>query len=281
MPPADERLLTIGEFSRLSRLSIRMLRYYDDHGVLRPTSTDAHSGYRRYAPDLLETARRLRELRDIGLGVGELAACAPMLGNPAAMRAVLARQRRRLLADATAVADRLRGVDHLITTLEEPIMTIEIAHRTMPARTVASVRGVIGTYADEGQLWERLMAALPATGARVADAPQAVAVFHDEGFVESDPDVEVQLDVATAFAGSGDLHCVDVPAQEIASGRLLGGFEGIGAVMEALGRWVGSEGYRFAGPMFNIYLVGPAREPDPSRWVTEVCVPVAKDRPTA
>ena len=46
MPPAGHRLLTIGEFSRLSRLSVRMLRYYDEHGVLRPTHVDDRSGYR-------------------------------------------------------------------------------------------------------------------------------------------------------------------------------------------------------------------------------------------
>jgi DNA-binding transcriptional MerR regulator/effector-binding domain-containing protein len=279
MPPREARLLTIGEFSRLSRLSVRMLRYYDDHGVLRPTRTDA-SGYRRYSPNLLETAHQLRRLRDVGLSVAELAACAPRLHDAAAMRAVLERQRERLRGESAAVAARLWEVDHLITTLEEPTMTIDIAHRSLPARTVASVRGVIGTYADEGQLWERLMAALPAAGARLADAPRAVAVFHDDDYVESDADVEVQIDVAEAFRDTGDLRCVTVAEQQIASGMLYGGYEGIGDVMTALGNWVAEQGYRFAGPMFNIYLVGPGQEPDPTRWVTEVCVPVAKDTAT-
>jgi hypothetical protein len=26
--------------------------------------------------------------------------------------------------------------------------------------------------------------------------------------------------------------------------------------------------------MFNVYLVGPAQEQDPQRWVTQVCLPV-------
>ncbi|MBD4385538.1 MerR family DNA-binding transcriptional regulator, partial [Xanthomonas citri pv. citri] len=62
-------LMTIGEFSSLSRLSVRMLRHYDAHGVLVPEHVDAHSGYRRYAPAQLRDAADIRNLRDVGLGV--------------------------------------------------------------------------------------------------------------------------------------------------------------------------------------------------------------------
>ena len=276
MPPHGERLLTIGEFSRLSQLSVRMLRYYDEHDVLRPSRVDRHSGYRSYAPTLLFAARWVRELRDIGLGVHEIAACVPVLDDPRAVRAVLERQRTRLIAEAADVVDRIREVDHLVTALEGPVMSVSITHRTNPARVTASVRGIIPTYADEGRLWERLMPALFTAGATLAPDARAIAVFHDEDYKESDCDVEVQLDVAAPFATSGDVRCVEVPAQEVAVAVLNGPYDGIGAVMEAVGRWVPENGYRFTGPMFNVYLVSPHEDPEPSHWVTEVCVPVAR-----
>ena len=154
-------------------------------------------------------------------------------------------------------------------------MSFTITHRTLPARTTASLRGVIPTYADEGLLWQRLMPALFAAGAQVAPDARAVAVFHDEDYRETDCDVEVQLDVVAPFTAADDARCVDVPEQEAAVGVLHGSYDGIGEVMEALGRWVPEHGFRFAGPMFNIYLVSPQEDPDPSHWVTEVCVPVA------
>lgn len=290
MPAGGERLLSIGEFSRLSRISIRMLRHYDERGVLRPSSTDARSGYRRYAPELLETARWIRRLRDLGLGVSELSACSGLFGDVDAMRTVLDRQRQRLLAEAETVTSRLGQIDRIVTELEESGIPIEIALRTMPQRTVASLRDRIETYTEEGSLWQRLMAALPAAGIRVAAMPQAVAVFHDEGYVESGPDVEVQLDVAEPFTGSGGsgagsgagtgepLCCVTTPERDVACGTLRGGYAGVGTVLEALGRWTCSQGYQFAGQMFNVYIVGPAQDPDPSNWITEVCVPVTPDR---
>src|SRR5450756_1795305 len=236
MPSTGERLLSIGEFSRLSQISVRMLRYYDEHGVLHPTRVDHHSGYRSYSPALLSVARWVRELRDIGLGVHEIAACVPILDDPRAVRAVLERQRTRLIAEAADVVDRVREVDHLITALEEPAMSVTISHRTNPARIAASVRDVIPSYADEALLWQRLMPALFSAGAVLAPDARSVAVFHDEDYKESDCDVEVQFDVAAPFAGSGDVHCVEVPEQEIAVGILNGPYDGIGAVMEAVGR---------------------------------------------
>ena len=274
MPPHGEHLLSIGEFSRLSRISIRMLRHYDEHGVLHPTRVDAFSGYRYYSPDLLRAAGRIRDLRDVGLRVDELAACASVLDDAPALRPVLERQRGRLLTDASAAADRVREVERLITDLEVPLMSVEITHRTIPARTVASVRDTIPGYQDEGLLWERLMAGMSLVGAQMAPAPLAVAVFHDEDYVESGPDVEVQIDVAAPFPETGDVRSLELAEQHVAAGTMRGGYESIGAVMEAIAQWTGEHGYRFAGPMFNIYVVGPGDEPDPARWVTEVCAPV-------
>jgi DNA-binding transcriptional MerR regulator len=271
---APDRLLTIGEFSRLAQLSIRMLRHYDEHDVLQPTRVDQASGYRYYAPELLQVARRLRALRDLGLGVAELAEVAPF-EDTALLRAVLLVQRDRLVAEAAAAAERLKDVDQLITRLEERTMSTPITRRTLPARTVASVRGVIPTYADEGLLWQRLMAGLPAAGARVVPQPLTVAVFHDEDYAERNADVEVQLEVAGPFADTADVHCVEVPATDVASGVLHGPFDGIGAVMEDLGNWIAEHGQKIAGPMFDIYLVGPQATADASGWLTEVCVPIA------
>lgn len=274
--PTGELLLTIGQFSRLSQLSIRMLRHYDEHGVLHPTRVDPASGYRSYAPALLVTAHRVRQLRDVGLSVAELAECVPLLADPVALRALLVRQRGRLVDEVAEVTGRIREVDQIISALEEPIMAIEITHRTMPARTVASLRAVIPSYADEGQLWQRLMPAVFSSGTTPAPDAHAIAVFHDEDYKEADADVEIQFAVAGPFPDAGDIHCVQVPEQEVAVGVLHGPYDQIGSVMEAVGRWVPEHGYTFAGPMFNVYLVSPHEQPDPAQWVTEVCVPVKK-----
>ena len=55
-------MLKIGEFSKLSRISIRMLRHYDETGLLRPTEIDRFTGYRYYCEDQLPVAGRIAAL---------------------------------------------------------------------------------------------------------------------------------------------------------------------------------------------------------------------------
>ena len=62
-------MLKIGDFSRLSRMSVRMLRHYDELGLLTPLYTDPASGYRYYGPAQLSRANRIRAFRDMGFGL--------------------------------------------------------------------------------------------------------------------------------------------------------------------------------------------------------------------
>ncbi|HEY0215491.1 MAG TPA: MerR family transcriptional regulator [Cellulomonas sp.] len=270
---SSDRLLTIGEFSRLSLLSVRMLRHYDEHGVLTPTRVDPFSGYRYYHPALLRTAGRVRALRDAGLGVPDLAACAPFT-DVARLRVVLQDRREAARAEAAVVAGRLRDIDRFLEELERPVMSTTVTRTTLPARRVASVRDVIPGYGDEGLLWQRLGAGFAATGARGAPDALAVAVFHDEGFVEQDPDVEVQLDVVAPFTDAAGLRCVEVPPVDAACAELHGSYDGVGAALADLAEWIDTHGLRADGPMFNVYVVGPTQDPDPAHWVTRVCLPV-------
>ncbi|MCV2393154.1 MerR family transcriptional regulator [Actinotalea sp. M2MS4P-6] len=270
---APDRLLTIGEFSRLTRISIRMLRHYDEHGVLAPSQVDEWSGYRYYSRELLAVAGRVRELRDLGLGVDELAHAARLDGPTLAE--VVRRHRERLVSEASAAAVRLHTADRLIARLEEHDMsTVPVTRTTIPARTVASVRGTIPTYADERLLWERL-AGMQEAGAQPAPDALSVAVFHDDGYVDENPDVEVQLTVTAPFADTGDVRCREVPATDVALATLHGSYDGISEVMTALGSWIAEQGLRICGPMFDVYRVSPASGLPPEQWVTDVCVPVA------
>ena len=274
MTRSQARPFTIGEFSRLARISVRMLRHYDERGVLPPSSVDAASGYRRYSPDQLVTAAHICALRDAGFPVAEIARLLPRLGDREAVALAVAQQRARLLADADDVRRRLERVDHLITQLEESAMSVDVRRTTVPGGTFAALRDVIPTYADEGRLWERLTAALTASGATPAPDGRAGATFHDDGFQERDADVEIWCEVAAPFADVPDARCVRVDDRDVVMATLTGGYEGVSAATAAVGEWIAAHGLAMAGPMFNIYRVGPVQEPDPARWVTEVCQPV-------
>ena len=65
-------MLKIGEFSKLSRVSIRMLRHYDDIGLLKPAEIDDFTGYRYYREEQLFTIGRITSLKDMGFALADI-----------------------------------------------------------------------------------------------------------------------------------------------------------------------------------------------------------------
>ena len=65
-------MLKIGEFSKLSRVSIRMLRHYDDIGLLKPAEIDRFTGYRYYSPDQLPIIGRITALKDMEFQLADI-----------------------------------------------------------------------------------------------------------------------------------------------------------------------------------------------------------------
>lgn len=81
-----EAPVTIGEFARLSRLSAKALRRYDEMGLLRPALVDPANGYRYYEPAQVETARLVAWLRRIGMPLGRIAEVTALDAGAAAAR---------------------------------------------------------------------------------------------------------------------------------------------------------------------------------------------------
>ena len=91
-------MLKIGEFSKLSRLSVRMLRYYDASGLLTPAVVDPFTGYRYYCEEQLPTAGRIAALRDMGFPLSAIDAITQRQGDAAALAQLLEEHRRTLQA---------------------------------------------------------------------------------------------------------------------------------------------------------------------------------------
>ena len=65
-------MFKIGEFSKLAQVSIRMLRYYDEMGLLKPAKIDKFTNYRLYSIDQISTLNKIIFLRDLGFNISEI-----------------------------------------------------------------------------------------------------------------------------------------------------------------------------------------------------------------
>jgi DNA-binding transcriptional MerR regulator len=105
-------MMSIGEFSELTGLSIDTLRHYHDVGVLLPASIDPANGYRRYAVEQVPTARRIAELRQVDVPLARIRQV--LVGDTVTATTALLEHRRALVARARAAAALVELVDLLI-----------------------------------------------------------------------------------------------------------------------------------------------------------------------
>ncbi|MBR7742280.1 MerR family transcriptional regulator [Phycicoccus sp. BSK3Z-2] len=275
-----ETLMSIGEFSARTRLSVRMLRHYDEHDVLAPAAVDPRTGYRAYAPAQVAEALHVRRLRDVGFTVSAIVAVRAAAGTPAYAEA-LAAQRAALEEEAAAARGRLALIDRLISDEGHPMTDITVTRTTVPARRVVALRGVVPTYSDEGALWGRMMPELQAQG--IVPTGPGGCIEHVPEYVEHDVDESVWLPVAPGTEATAPLEALDLPAQDVVVARVVGPYELISEAHARIQELCAAEGLRPAATsaddpveakVFNRYLTDPSGTA-PEDLVTEVCVPVA------
>lgn len=271
-------MFKIGEFSKLSRISIRMLRHYDEIGLLVPEHIDPWTGYRRYAAAQLLTASRITALRCLGFSLADTASLLACWEDRDAMERRLQARRAAVEASIRQASDQLRLLDTAIDRLrkEEAPMKYDVTIKTLPERQVASVRQILPGYDREGDLWHIFAQETASLRIQDGDPPLCVSVFHDGEYKESDVDVEIQKTVKGTYPDTAHVKFKTVPPVTVASATFQGGYHLIGEVNQAVAAWAEANGYAFGGPFFNIYHVSPRETRDPDAFVTEVCYPVRK-----
>ncbi len=271
-------MLKIGDFSKLSRISIRMLRHYEEIGLLTPAAIDPFTGYRYYSTAQLPVVNRITALKEMGFSLARIGEVLRCHADRQVLAQCLSGQRQALQNQAAAVERRLQLVESALKRLEkgDQMMKYDVLLKEFPSRYVASVRQVIPSYYEEGRLWHILMQETAPLGLQDGDPCYAMAIFHDSEFKERDVDVEVQKTVRGSYADTEQVVFKTEPAVLAASATFKGSYDQINEVNEAVAQWVQDNGYEFDGLMFDIYHVSPHETDNPEEYITEVCYPVRK-----
>src|SRR5580698_3987912 len=232
-------MLTIGDFSRMTHLSVKALRHYHDMGVLEPAAVDPFTGYRSYDTSQVGSAQVIRRLRDLGMPLDSIAAvlAAPDLeARNSEIAAHLTRMERQLEQTQASVA-ALRAL------LTGPAVRPAIELRTIAAVTALAVREVVDA-------------------AELNDWGSEVTAF-----------VPVAADAA-GLEPTGSVRLLVIPAVEAAVAVHEGAFSEIDRTYAAVGEVVAERAIGVDGPIREYYLVSSADTDDVAKHRTEVCWPV-------
>jgi DNA-binding transcriptional MerR regulator len=289
-------LLRIGPFSRLARVTVKTLRFYDSAGLFHPIWVDPRSGYRFYCTTQLPALRRIRLLRDMGCSIAEiqqLTAACPCGGELPLQH--LGWLRKRMLVRVALAEHRLRQLDALLRhdhstpnrtdgaqTHKLPVVAREIA--SIPALTIRDCVRSNGT--DIHRMFESAERQAARRSGRTRQSP--FLLLHDMEYRQPHSDVEVCVPMTLESLGSADVRLVE-PVSRAACVDFCGSYEQAPALLDvALEGMQGTEA-RIAGPIREVYLRFGADQQgytlDPqfvvnnvAQYRTEIQIPITTSR---
>jgi effector-binding domain-containing protein len=269
--------MQIGDFSKLSMVSVKALRYYDEIGLLKPERVDQFTGYRHYSAVQLSKLNRIIALKAMGLSLDEVAKLlrddVPTASILDLLHAKQAEIKQRLGEEAA----RLTRVEEWLKEAEKEgkMPDFHIVIKKVKPQKVLSIRRVLASYSRISELFNAIGPYLGQVHAPVKGAP--FAIYHDHEFKEGDVDVELAFPLWKDVKATGEFKSYELPGYDVVATLVYKGpFEGISEPYNALMKWVEANGYHIAGPNREVYMSDPAKT-KPEDYVTEIQMPVAKN----
>jgi len=272
-------MLKIGDLSKLSRVSVKTLRYYDEVGLLRPAQVDRFTGYRYYSFDQLPRLNRILALKDLGFSLEQIAQLLSEDLPAAQLRGMLRLRRAELSQHVQDEMDQLARVEARLSQIEQEgkMPSYDVVIKKVEPQLVAGVRDVIPAYNQQRHLWCELGAYLEQH--KFVPAAPCLTIYYSE---EPNIDAEVCEAPSSPLPSSERVKVHELPGVEaMASVVHQGPFTTIGEAYTAIIKWIEANGYRCVGPVREVYLreaqqtESGASQADPNT-VTEIQFPVEK-----
>jgi effector-binding domain-containing protein len=271
-------MIKIGDFSKLSQVSVKTLRYYDEMGLLSPLEVDRFTGYRYYSASQLPRLNRILALKDLGFTLEQIAQILNDGVTFDQLRGMLMIKKAEQEQRVQEEQDRLARVEARLRQIEmENVMSnYEVVLKKVEPLHVASVRGVVPTYAQQASLWNELYGQIGRYGNQFVGA--CLTLYYDEEYKEHDVEVEVCQPIGGKVNTQGRVKVYELPAATMACTVHHGPFSTISQAYNALIKWIETNGYRVVNAAREVNLQPPAQagmQNDPNT-VTEIQFPVEK-----
>ncbi|HEY7118541.1 MAG TPA: MerR family transcriptional regulator, partial [Tepidisphaeraceae bacterium] len=209
-------MFTIGEFSRITGITVKALRHYHDEGLLAPSLIDPRTGYRYYAQDKIEPARVIAFLRQLGFPLADIR---QILASAAgdddeSLLGAMERHKSALRERITGYRKVIRSIDQFLQH-ERQVRTVmatqtpHVEEKTLPPVQIAGVR-MRGRYADCGKGFARIGRAM---GRHIAGKP--MLLHYDSEYRETDADFEAAMPVRPAKSPAAD----GIDLRQLSGGR--------------------------------------------------------------
>ncbi len=268
-------MFRIGEFSKLSKTTVKTLRYYDEAGLLKPDKVDILTNYRYYTTAQLLQLHKIQAFRCAGMSVADIKS---ILAG-ADTESLLRKRKAGMEADIAHTKTQISCIDFLLAGKDrESYMTYSATIKEIPECIVFSKKACIPTY-------NAFMTLIPAIGAEVAAANPALkcvvpdycfTMYPDGEYREKDINIEFCQAVETAGKETDGIVFKTMPAVTVVSVMHKGAYQNIGQAYAFAFQWIEENGYTVTDMPRESYIDGIWNKTDTADWLTEIQVPVVR-----
>lgn len=265
---------SIGEFSQVTGLSVKTLRFYHEKGILLPTTVDAATGYRFYDAAKIEKARVIMQLRQMEFSLEDIAAVLSQCDDDADILNQLERQKQSLQQRIQEDRDIVRSLSKIIAREKAAKEFIEhgnfsVEERLFPPTLIAGIR-MKGKYNEMGKGFARLGKAI---GRHICGKP--MCLYYDGEFRDDEANFEPCFPVRREVAAEG-INFQTIPAARCLRLIHRGPYDTLGrSYMKILGR-VAQQKVTVVLPTREVFIKGPGTifKGNPKKYLTEIQLPL-------
>jgi effector-binding domain-containing protein len=270
-------MFKIGDFSSLSRVSVKTLRYYDEIGLLKPAEIDRYTGYRYYSAEQLPRLNRIVALKELGFSLEGISGLLSDDLSFADIRDILRGRQAGIERQLRDAETRMARLEEWLTQIEKEgkMPEYQVTIKKTESLLVATVRDIIPSYSAVSNLYNELFAVLGKAGVWPAGPP--MVIYHDIEYKECDNDMEAAVPVSREINSSGRVKVYKLPEiTQVACVVHHGEYTKFSQAYQAIMPWIERNGYHITGNIREIYLQGPGQGKEPKDYVTEIQIPVEK-----
>ncbi len=266
-------MLSIGEFSKISNVTTKTLRYYDEISLIKPVHVK-DNGYRYYDVEQLKVILLISKLKLYCFSLEEIA---EVLNNPHddVLLCSLIKQKQH------AIQEKMNNYQYVLNQLGKDISNLERGIHIMSylenievklveagSKNILSIREKMSVD-DYGKYMGKLFETVAKEKLTISGTP--MSIYHDKEFNPESNDTEIAIPVKEAVKGTRELA-----GGLCAFGVLKGPYSELTSVYAKLEEWIEKEGYKIAAPPYEVYLTDPSTNTSPEEYVTEVYFPIKK-----
>ncbi|BCJ95829.1 MerR family transcriptional regulator [Anaerocolumna cellulosilytica] len=270
-------MFKIGEFSKLTQVSIRMLRYYDETGLLKPAETDKFTSYRLYTSEQIPVLNKIIFLRDLGFNVSEISNMLMRWSDELIVKQ-LEHKYLEIESVIKAEQERLSKIELAKKDIKQKKIDIHynVSIKAIPSYQVLSLRRIVPDYYAEGQLWIEMSDF--AKKNNIPISTETFTIYHDLDYKERDVDIEICSPVSQMSRSIGDFtyHYTEA-VSNMACTMVYGSFNNIALAYRAFAKWLQEHNqYKMEGQSRQIVHRGPWNEEYADNYLIEIQIPLKK-----